>query len=221
MLARDPVKRVTASNTDDERTTPQISSPKTDTPTAIPGTTIKPTTANTSPLLQTNTEHSIASTFSILPDAQKLFKYRSVSYGEYDRITKETCSLQHKPGIPRHHPSQSLDLGIEVALPPSPILRPIGRQRTFSSDVSTLIAPSRSISWAPDQSNEPAEPLSWKMKLWNRIPHGMLVKAALEVFGLVLAVVSTFTYTYRSYQISLWQAEYSFYDHCLQVWNIS
>lgn len=211
-----------ASSTDNERTSPQNSSPTTTTPAPSSRAPFKQPIATTSPLQQFSNKTSIASTIETLPDAKQFSKFRSLPCDSNERVGKvKTGPSYHEAGRVRHRESQSFDPGTEFALPPSPILQPVGRQRTFSSNASTLIGLSRSILWCPEQSSEPTKPLSWRKKLWNKIPRGMLVKAAFEVFGLVLAVVSTFTYTYRSYQISLWQAEYSFYDHCMQVRNPS
>ena len=205
-----------ASNPGDEMS-PHFSSPTT-TSSTISDIVSKQPIIEAAALSRFSTGSRIASTTATLPESGHLAKLRSLSHTSNDRAKKASnISFHYKTAKSRHNVSQSFDLDTEIALPPSPVLQPVGRQRTSSSNASTLIAPSRSISWAPETSNEPLKPISWRMKVWNKIPRGTLIKAVFELFGLIIAVVSTFTYTYRSYQISLWQAEYSFYDHCMQV----
>ena len=48
----------------------------------------------------------------------------------------------------------------------------------------------------------------------KKAPRKTLAKNLMSLAGWICGIVSTFLYTYRSYQISLWQAEQAFYDHC-------
>lgn len=54
----------------------------------------------------------------------------------------------------------------------------------------------------------------WINSLLTKIPRKILFKNACSLVGFICGIVSTLTYTYRSYMISLWQAEHAFYDHC-------
>jgi hypothetical protein len=63
---------------------------------------------------------------------------------------------------------------------------------------------------------EPIPPftISWIKSLLTNIPRKNLIKNLISLAGCICGIVSTLTYTYRSYKISLWQAEQTFYDHC-------
>jgi hypothetical protein len=158
-------------------------------------------------LLRSDTAESKISTATTLADGDQDGNYHTPPSPQTSANTRFSSSLSihsevaepktYAARLPGPRPKNGIS---------SPAL-PAGDDGVHGNGNSSIQTPAHAKSAPPFT-------ILWIKSLLTNVPRKSLVKNLCSFVGCICGIVSTLTYTYRSYMISLWQAEQAFYDHC-------